>query len=83
MEVSYCDEIENNYFFLIFNIFVVVFSLFTESNSEMVITWSTMDSTNDSIIEYSLDNDVYQAKGIWNLFVDGGKKKHHQFIHKV
>lgn len=68
-----------------FNILLllVFVSLFTEINSEMVITWSTMDSTNESIVEYNLDDDVYQSKGIWNLFVDGGKKKHHQFIHKV
>lgn len=57
--------------------------MFTESDSEMVITWSTMDNTNESIVEYNLDVDLFQAKGIWNLIVDGGKKKHHQFIHKV
>lgn len=49
----------------------------------MVIVWSTMDKTPESIVEYFLDDQKYQAKGQSKLFVDGGKSKHQQYIHTV
>lgn len=59
------------------------FFSFSESKSEMVITWSTMSRTNESIVEYKSISNELRAKGISKIFVDGGKKKHQQFIHKV
>lgn len=49
----------------------------------MVIVWSTMDDTPESIVEYFLDDHKYQAKGQSKLFVDDGHKKHQQYIHTV
>lgn len=42
-----------------------------------------MDKTSESIVEYFLDDQQYQAKGHSKLFVDGGKKKRQQYIHTV
>lgn len=56
---------------------------FIESIREMVIVWSTMDDTSESIVEYFLDDQKYQAKGQSKLFVDDGDKKHQQYIHTV
>lgn len=55
----------------------------TENESSMIITWSTMDKVPDSIVEYGIESFSSQAKGQSELFVDGGKLKHHQYIHRV
>lgn len=45
--------------------------------------WSTMDKTEESVVKYSLNGERFMATGASLLFVDGGKKKHQQYIHKV
>lgn len=56
---------------------------FTENVREIVIVWSTIDDANGTIVQYSLNGDQFETVGESNLFVDGGHKKHQQFIHKV
>lgn len=58
-------------------------SIFIESVREMVIVWSTMDKIPESMVEYFLDDQQYQAKGHSKLFVDGGNGKRQQYIHTV
>ncbi|XP_055377474.1 acid phosphatase type 7-like [Condylostylus longicornis] len=51
--------------------------------NEITITWSTFDSTNESIVEYGINGNILTATGSELPFVDGGSKKHTQYIHKV
>lgn len=50
---------------------------------EIVVMWSTMDETKESIVKYFLNDEQFESKGHSKLFVDGGDKKHQQYIHKV
>ncbi|KAF5294079.1 hypothetical protein FQA39_LY13553 [Lamprigera yunnana] len=52
---------------------------------EIVVTWSTFNDTKESIVEYGLGFDPLSiiAHGISKLFVDGGSKRHTQYIHCV
>lgn len=49
----------------------------------MVIMWSTMDETTESTVKYLLNGEQFKAVGDAHLFIDGGKKQHKQYIHKV
>ncbi|XP_015606629.1 acid phosphatase type 7 isoform X2 [Cephus cinctus] len=49
----------------------------------IVVTWSTMDDTHESIVEYGIDGFILTAQGNSTLFVDGGSQKHKQYIHRV
>lgn len=42
-----------------------------------------MDEVQGSIVKYALNGEQFQAAGDSHLFVDGGKEKHQQYIHKV
>lgn len=56
----------------------------TGNVTEMTVTWSTFDPTNSSIVEYGLAGKLTQvAKGTQTKFVDGGPKRHTQYIHRV
>lgn len=58
--------------------------LFNPDNvSEMVVTWSTMDDSAESIVEYGINGFTLTAEGESKKFVDGGNAKHTQYIHKV
>ncbi|KAF5277847.1 hypothetical protein FQR65_LT15910 [Abscondita terminalis] len=52
---------------------------------EIVITWSTFGQTNKSLVEYGVGfgplNRTAEGRAI--TFVDGGPKKHTQYIHRV
>lgn len=50
---------------------------------EIIVTWSTFNETPNSLVEYGIGGLVLQAEGTSTLFVDGGKGKHSQYIHKV
>uniref|UniRef100_D3TQW3 Purple acid phosphatase n=1 Tax=Glossina morsitans morsitans TaxID=37546 RepID=D3TQW3_GLOMM len=60
---------------------------FGEESNEIVITWSTRDDTNQTVVLYRENvNSSYNwltAEGVAKQFVDGGLKKSKQFIHKV
>ncbi|XP_023231291.1 acid phosphatase type 7-like [Centruroides sculpturatus] len=51
--------------------------------SEMIVTWVTMNSTNDSIVEYGDMKLDKRAKGMMTKFVDGGSEKRVLYIHRV
>uniref|UniRef100_A0A9J2PIR3 Purple acid phosphatase n=2 Tax=Ascaris TaxID=6251 RepID=A0A9J2PIR3_ASCLU len=51
--------------------------------SSMWITWVTFDDTYASIVEYGIDDLVWNATGQTSLFIDGGPKKSRRYIHRV
>lgn len=54
-----------------------------DSPSEMVITWSTKDSTNASVVEYGIGGLILKTYGSSKQFEDGGKGRRTQYIHSV
>lgn len=54
-----------------------------DNTSEIVVTWSTFNRTKESVVEYGINGFVLRAVGTATLFVDGGAKKHAQYIHRV
>jgi len=54
-----------------------------ENIRDIVVTWSTRDDTKESIVEYGIGGFILTAKGKSTLFVDGGKQKRKQYIHRV
>lgn len=56
---------------------------FGEDVSQIVVTWSTMDDTPESVVEYGIGGLILQANGSSTQFVDGGSLKHTQYIHRV
>lgn len=55
----------------------------SNNGRDMVVTWSTPDSTGDSIVEYGIDKINLEAIGKETIFVDGGPEKRKQEIHRV
>lgn len=49
----------------------------------MVVTWSTMNVTQNSTCVYGIDKPTMVAKGYTRKFVDGGPQQHTQYIHRV
>ncbi|XP_059483702.1 acid phosphatase type 7 [Neocloeon triangulifer] len=54
-----------------------------DSPSEMIVTWSTVDPTEHSIVEYGIGGLILNTHGRAEVFIDGGKKSRTQFIHTV
>lgn len=54
-----------------------------DSVHDIVITWSTINDTKESIVEYGIGGFILTAYGNSTLFVDGGSQKHKQYIHRV
>ncbi|XP_043287963.1 acid phosphatase type 7 [Venturia canescens] len=54
-----------------------------ENPHDLVVTWSTRDNTNESIVEYGIGGLKFAAKGTRQLFVDGGKQKRKQYFHRA
>lgn len=60
------------------------FPRFVDSPTDVVVTWSTRDATNTSIVKCkTASGPLLQYSGKSNLFVDGGPLKRSQYIHKV
>lgn len=55
----------------------------SENVDEIVVTWSTLDATNESIVEYIFNGQESIQNGESKLFIDGGDEKHQQYIHVV
>ncbi|XP_071079882.1 acid phosphatase type 7-like isoform X1 [Haliotis cracherodii] len=53
--------------------------------TQMIVTWSTVNSTNSSIVKYGLSpaSVNQQATGYSTHFVDGGTEHRAQYIHRV
>lgn len=60
------------------------FSLFSDEPNQIVVTWNTLDDPGEeSIVEYGINGFALNAVGRREKFVDGGKEKHSQWIHRV
>ena len=50
----------------------------------MIITWVTMTSTKDSVVEYGKVGELtFRTEGIEDKFVDGGSEKRVLYMHRV
>lgn len=61
----------------------LAFVHFADNESEIVVTWSTMDDAGDSTVEYGINGYILTSYGKSEKFVDGGAGLHSQHIHKV
>ncbi|OAD52984.1 Iron/zinc purple acid phosphatase-like protein [Eufriesea mexicana] len=50
---------------------------------DIVVTWTTRNDTQESIVEYGIEELIFTATGNSTLFVDGGNEKQKQYIHRV
>lgn len=57
--------------------------LFLESVSELVVTWTTWNNTDESIVKYGINGPILKASGTSTLFVDGGDLHRTEYIHRV
>ena len=71
----------NNLFCLLF--FCLIVPNLSDDIHDIVVTWSTKQDTEESIVEYGIGGFILTEKGNSTLFVDGGEKKHKQYIHRV
>jgi hypothetical protein len=51
--------------------------------TEITITWTTINSTAKSTVWYGIERLNLSSHGTANKFIDGGKQKRHIFIHRV
>lgn len=51
--------------------------------NDVVVTWSTVNGTKESIVEYGIGGLNLTANGTSTQFVSGGNEKRKQYIHKV
>ena len=51
--------------------------------NEIVVTWVTMEAANLSIVEYGQRDLDTVAKGMQDIFVDGGSEKRNIYMHRV
>jgi hypothetical protein len=57
--------------------------LTTENSTQMYVTWSTMNATQNATCLYGTNSISQRAQGWTTKFVDGGPEKHTQYIHRV
>ena len=50
---------------------------------QMIVTWVTLDYVNESTVEYGINNFKNVAKGVSEIFIDGGSEKRRINIHRV
>lgn len=55
----------------------------TGDSTQMFVTWSTMNVTQNATCLYGTSSLSQQAKGYTTKFVDGGTEQHTQYIHRV
>lgn len=49
----------------------------------MFVTWATLNSTGDAIVQFGQGRTSQSANGSESLFVDGGSEKRHIYMHRV
>lgn len=49
----------------------------------MVVTWTTFNSTDESVVEFGIMQLDHRARGNFTKFVDGGSEARVLFIHRV
>ncbi|CAH1738472.1 unnamed protein product [Aphis gossypii] len=54
-----------------------------ESETELVVTWTTWNNTDESVVKYGINGPILKATGSSTLFVDGGELHRTQYIHRV
>lgn len=54
-----------------------------ESESELVVTWTTWNNTDESVVKYGINGPILKALGTSTLFIDGGELHRTQYIHRV
>ncbi|XP_031850266.1 acid phosphatase type 7 [Nomia melanderi] len=50
---------------------------------DIVVTWSTRNDTEESIVEYGIGGFILSASGNSTQFTDGGEEQQKQYIHRV
>lgn len=65
------------------NLFFVVLCVNSEKTNNIVVTWSTFNDTQESVVEYGVNGMDRKAVGKAKIFVDGGKEHREQWIHRV
>jgi hypothetical protein len=51
--------------------------------NDIVVTWSTVNGTKESIVEYGIGELTLTAEGTSTLFISGGNEKRKQYMHRV
>lgn len=54
-----------------------------DSSQIITVTWSTKDSTPESIVHYGINELTTKIRGLSHEFIDDGPEKRTQFIHRV
>ena len=73
------------YAFLLFFSISCNVVLLTDKPSQLTVTWNTVDNPKSSIVEYGFHEESLNLSATGNIleFVDGGKAKRKQYIHKI
>ncbi|XP_069679838.1 acid phosphatase type 7-like [Periplaneta americana] len=56
---------------------------FGDTVNDIVVTWNTVNDTQESIVEYGIDGLLLTARGSSTVFVSGGTENRTQYIHRV
>ncbi|KAJ2944066.1 hypothetical protein O0L34_g8405 [Tuta absoluta] len=56
---------------------------FGEKINDIAVTWSTMEDTDESVVQFGEKTTDQMVTGTSNVFADGGVLKHEQWIHRV
>ena len=62
---------------------MTVLHYFADDPTQMVVTWVTQETTSGSIVEYGLNDLQMVAKGIEEVFQDGGSEQRTLYQHRV
>jgi hypothetical protein len=55
----------------------------SDTVNNIVVTWSTANGTEESVVEYGIGGLILTANGTSTLFISGGNEKRMQHIHRV